>query len=304
MRKTIGEYNSCFKKLYESLKKRFKLNYEETLDEVDKVFEDENFWKYPVILISNDDTYSMEFINELNDIGEVRAYGFYDRGSGPYLDVFELRDKINRILENEVDADKFFYVSVSVHSFFRLDIPGTICIKQGRDSGNLSIDILKTRVVIENEKFRKAVDDDYSQFDRLYRELNYKKWEMYPELFKRNYGMTINNFYTYTGKRDMRGIYVYEKDSEIVGFIILDNVTNKDGNLSSSSEILIEDIYVVEKFRRRGIARIMYEEIVKIIRKRTPYKIKFKVWDCDVETKGFVSSLQSKSLYSLYELEN
>ena len=305
MRKIIGEYNLCLKKLYDSFRKRFSLKYEDTLEEVDNVFLDKDFSDYPIIFISNDDTYSMEFISELNDTGNVKAYGFYDRGNGPYMDVIELREKIKLIMKNSEQLNMFFYVSVSIHSVFRLDIPGTICIKQGRNIRNLSLDILKTRMIIENERFRKAEEADYSQFSKLYKELSYNRWEKCPEFFDKNWRINSSEFGLYNKKSDTTGIYVYEKNSEMVGFIIFDNVSNVDGfRTLGSSSILIRDIFVVKEFRRCGIGKRMYEEVVKIVRKRAPYKIKFRVWDFDDDMKYFISSLQSKLIYSLYELDS
>ena len=108
MRKKIGEFNSVLKKVYGSLRKRYGLVYDETLEELEKIFEDEEFGQLPIFLISIDDTYSRELISEINAIGIAQAYGFYRDGEFPYKVITEVREALPQLI-NQSENDKFFY---------------------------------------------------------------------------------------------------------------------------------------------------------------------------------------------------
>lgn len=304
MRKFVGEYDSCLKKLYGSLRKRFKLDYEETLEEVDKVLQDEDFKDYPVILISNDDLYSREFIEEINGGGEAQSFGFYREGEWAYKNVAEVREMAPKLIDDMDGIDKFLYISVDVRSYFRLNLPGTICIKQGRYLGKLSVDIIKTRKIISNEIIRGLKKEDFVEFNNLLNNLYMNRWQKRSDIFDKGYKLTENEVGNLCRKGSGKNSIVCVKDGRIVGFIIYGYEDDGDNRAFNRLTILtIKDIYVDDEYRRQGIATRMYEEVLKIIEKFKSTVVKFKVWDEDFETKMFVESLHAKSLYSLYELE-
>ena len=216
MKRIIGEYSLCLKKLYGSLRKRFQLNYDETLEEVDKVFDDEEFADYPVILISNDDKYSNEFIDEINAKGDGQAFGFYRSGDYGYRSVPEVREMVPKLLDDGI-GQKFLYVSVDIRSFFRLALPGTICIKQGRYRGELSIDIIKTRKIISNELIRGLVRDDLVEFIELFNKLYTNRWEKRPDLFFKGYKFTSSELLNLCDRSNEKNAIVCVKNDKIVG---------------------------------------------------------------------------------------
>lgn len=305
MKKYIGNYDICFKNLYNSLRKRY-LSEDfgtDTLEGIDLLFEDREVSKYPVILISNDDTYSEQFIKELNGRDNTRGYCFYYK-DGNFNGVNDLKEKIKHIFYNSDNSDIFIYVSVSKQSGFRLEIPGSICIKQGKFKDLLSLDIIKTFSIMEGEIIRRACVDDYDGFNELLEKLNQKKWENHPNLFDMIEKYSLQKFKTFCRKNNYKSIFVCKKNNKIIGFLIIDYVASEIGKLMNGDSFLtIKDIFVLEEFRRNGVAKRMYEEVIKCFKRKHNLKFRFRVLEGDYETEKFILSLHPKVLYSLYELD-
>lgn len=304
MKKLIGRNDVCFRKLYNSLRKRFGLEYEETLEEVDKVFEEKTFCNLPVILVSNDDTFSKEFIAELNSLEGYQAFGYYREGNWAYNSVDEVREMIPRLLEDDDNSKKFIYVSVDLRSKFKLDIPGTICIKQGLKDGDLYLDIVKNRKVIVNEVIRGFCENDIREVNVLLRQLYSIRWSVRPDIFDKDFSLSYNDAEKLCARRGGSHAMVCVRDGKIVGVAFyedMDEVTTKW--VTKDRVLVIKDIYVLKEYRRCGIATRMYLEILKKMNDFRCRKCRFKVWDGDVETKLFIASLHPKKLYTLYELD-
>lgn len=296
MIRKLGEYNSGLKKLYGSLRKRYGLTYEETSSEIDEVLEDDEFGQYPVFVISSDNTYSREFIAELNAIGKVQAYGFYRDGDFPYKVITEVREALPQLIRQN-DNDKFFFISVGKDSSFIVERTGTICIKLSVSKKELQVSLTKTRKTIPTEIIRKYREEDKAEFTALIDKLYYKRWEKIPEIFRKRYSSHVFPF-SYT-------ILCFRKN-KIVGFLVYRYENRREENSAISmadSIITITDIYVEEEYRRQKIATRMYEEVEKIVESCKANKLRFKVWEKDVVTKMFVESLQPEKLYTMYELD-
>lgn len=301
MRKVVGEYNEALEKLYGSLRKRFNLNYEETLDEVDDILGNDELVDYSVILVSSDDTHSNEFISEVNANSDAKAFGFYKSGIFAYENVQEVREMVPTLLER--NERSFVFISVEFRSHFKILLPNTVTIKLGREDGKLRVEIIKTRPIIENEIIKKPGRDDFKDFrdfiDRLY--LN--RWEKRPDIFQKHYSITPTAFLNMCNSHDSKNIIVCIKDEKMVGFVIYDIEKCQKNGFVDSSMLSIEDIYVDVEYRRQGIATRMYEAVERVACKLKFSKIRFNIWEDDEEMKLFISSLHSKALSTLYEVD-
>ncbi len=295
MRKKIGEYDSTLKKLYGSLRKRYGLAFDETLDELEEIFSDEEYGQLPVFLLNSDDTYSRDFINEINAVGRALAYGFYRDGDFPYKVITEVREAIPKLLRQS-DEDKFFYISIRKASPFVVERSGIICLKIEEQSGNLVLNIIKNRRTIQDEIIREYRDDeDKNMFIPLVSKFYYSRWEKRPDIFLRRYSPSSrknNNVIVCLKKGEIVGFLIYGYGADIAPVAMRDEIT-----------VTVWDVFVKERYRRQGIATRMYEKLVKNAEYCRAKKIRFKVWEEDVETNLFLCSLQCRELYSLYELD-
>ena len=295
MRKKIGEFDSVLKKIYGSLRKRYGLSFEETLDELEEVFADEEFKTLPVFLISNVDIYSRELIEEINALGKAQAYGFYRDGDFPYKIITEVKEALPQLIRQS-DDDKFFYVSVYADSKFMVERSGVVCLRIEKHNGDLWLNIVKNRKTVQNEIIReyRAVEDK-EKFLPVVNKFFHDRWEKRPDVFVKSYNpnWSVDN-----------NVVICFKSGEVAGFIIygygsdISSISMKD-----AMTFTIWDIYVKEEYRRQGVATRMYEKVVRIAEKCKSPRVRFKVFADDAETNLFLKSLHSKELYSLYEMD-
>ncbi len=302
MRKFVGEYDECLKKLYGSLEKRFGLENSCCLEEIDRAFTDKEFLGCPIILISNDDRYSVELIEKINVQGDYLAYGFYRDSEFPYESVNAVREMIPKLIENNKNV--FIYIGVDVRSYFRLEIPGTICIKQGKGNGQLSIDIIKTRNIVVDEIIRRCQEEDLTNFNVLLDEYYKKRWSKCPKLFNKSYKLGTVEFRDLCQRGSARGAIVAQKNEQLVGFLIYEYKNDCDNRAFENISVLtVTDIYVDSEFRRMGLATKMYEFLIRPTSKVKISEVRFKIWNEDEEACKFIDSLQAKELYTMYEVD-
>lgn len=296
MRKIIGEFNESIKKLYGSLRKRFGLEYKETLEYADRIF---SRTEYPIVFISSDDTFSLDLINEINASGNGEAIGFYRDGAYVY-NVLELREMVPKLLDK---SNKLVYISIDAKSRFRLDIEGTIFVKIGNVGGELWVDI-EVYEKIEDEVIKKLTVEDAKEFGKLLSELYLKRYEIRPDIFDKGYKLSSLDIDELCRRKGFRGAFICFRDSKIVGFIVYEFSEDKESRAYlSKTNLMVKDIYVLEEYRRLGIASRLFNEVKKIAGRFKCENIVFKVWDFDETTSKFLSSLHYKLLYGLYEVE-
>lgn len=300
MREIIGEYNSGLKSLFESFRKRFGLNYNATLEYVDKMIEDKD---YAILYFSSDISYSKELIEEINSTGVGQAYGFYKEGPLAFSSVEEIKEAVPRIVGD--GGNKFIFVELEERSRFRLeDIPKSIFVKLGRDHKEMVVDIVKARKVVENETIRRIEKTDQDEFNVLYNKLYMKRWEMRNDIFVKNFKMNPSELSSICSSQRSNGAFVCIKDDRLVGFIIYEFLREQDSRAFEPVSVLtIRDIYVEEEFRRQGIATRLFREVTRIADKSLAKTIKFKTWSSDEETSKFVDSLNKRPLYTMYEID-
>ena len=300
MREVIGEYKSSLKKLFNSFKKRFGLDYTETLGFVDKIIEDND---YAILYCSSDITYSIELIDEINASGVGKAFGFYKNGPIAFNGVQEIREAVPKLIGD--GGNKFIFVELEERSRFRLEeIPKTVFIKQGRKLGNIVVDIVKSRVYIDDEVIREIGKKDQNEFNVLYNKLYMGRWGNRSDIFTKNFKMTNAEFNRLCDRCVDIGAYVCYKKGKMIGFIVYEFLKEKDNrSFLDNYYLTVRDIYVVPEFRRQGVATRLFREVSRMADKNCLKRIRFKVWAFDDRMIGFVKSLNNNQLYIMYEVD-
>ena len=300
MRKILGEYKEDLEKLFNSFRKRFGLEHKDTLAYVDELISDLD---YAVLYFASDSSYAKELINEINESGVGRAYGFYKDGSTPYSSVEEIREAIPNIVGD--GGNKFIFVELEERSRFRVeDVAKTIFVKQGRDKGSMVIDIVKSREYIEDEVIRPIDKKCIKEFNELYNTLYKNRREVRKELFISNFKMTNTELLKLCDRDLSIGAFVCFKNDVMVGFVVYELIDDNDHrSLEPKIHYVVRDIFVVEEYRRCGIASRLFREVCRMVEKSHGKSIRFKSWAFDEETEGFINSLNKKRLYNIYEIE-
>ena len=147
----------------------------------------------------------------------------------------------------------------------------------------------------------KKIDSD--EFGQLYKELFIKRWEGRNDLFIKNYKLTNSEISTIYGRTNSVGAYVCYKDDKLVGFVLYQSLEEKEDGIECKRYLTVRDIYVLEEYRRQGIATRLFREVMQIASKTYTKCVRFKTWMMDEETVGFINSLSNKPLYTVYEIE-
>ena len=298
MKKNMGEYNEGLKRLYGSFRKRFGLEYSDTLEYADSNLDDNS---YAILYFSSDITYSKEFIEEINSTGVGQAYGFYREGP-TVSSVEEIKEAIPKIVGD--GGNKFIFVELGERSRFRLEnINKTVFMKLGREQGELFLDIVKSREYIDDEVIREMKESDKEDFNLLYKELFKRRWEMRKDIFVKNYKLGNSDISMICNRYSTCGSYLCFKNDKLVGFLLYEFKEEKEDGIENMRYLTIRDIYVLEEYRRQGIATRMFREVMQIASKSYTNIVRFKTWMMDEETVGFINSLNNKPLYTVYEIE-
>ena len=110
-------------------------------------------------------------------------------------------------------------------------------------------------------------------------------------------------FYNYCTKSNGEVCFVYEISEEIVGFIFAKLKFVRDiDTYTERSYVSIENIYVKEEYRRRGIGTKLYEEVIKYAKSIRIKKVEFTVYEFEDELISFIESLSCKKVSRNYEV--
>ena len=297
MKKNMGDYKEGLVKLFNSFKKRFGLDYEESLEYVDNILEDKS---YCILYFTSDVTYTRELIEEINLSGVGSAYGFY-RNMYDTLD--DIREAVPKVIGD--GGNKFIVVELDDKSKFRLeDIPKTTFIKLCRRCGEIVVDIVRSREYIACEDIHRLSSSDTVEFNNMYRNLYKMRREVRPKIFMSNYKMSNIQMEVICRERSDEGVFVCYRDNKLVGFIVYENVSDKTNTgIEFNYDIYVKDLFVLEEYRRLGIATRLFKEVCRYADRYRFTSVRFRNWAFDEDVEKFISSLNKKVLYTTYEIE-
>lgn len=90
-------------------------------------------------------------------------------------------------------------------------------------------------------------------------------------------------------------IFVYEMNNRVVGHAFCITKEVKDDNLLMDSKTLyIDDICVLEKYRRMGIAKELFEYVKKYAKDNGYYNITLNVWSFNDNAYSFYEKMGMK----------
>ena len=78
---------------------------------------------------------------------------------------------------------------------------------------------------------------------------------------------------------------------------------SNDIHYNRNNIMVFRDVYVLEEYRRCGIATRLYNEALKYAKKLKISRVEFRVWEFDEETLKFINSLHVEKLRSCYEIK-
>ena len=156
----------------------------------------------------------------------------------------------------------------------------------------------------EREVIRRANSDDFNEVLKLMNEVYLKRWEQRKDIFEKTQAIGRGEYSKYSGKYNADGIYVLELDGNIVGYLMWEiKPFSNDIHYNRNNIMVFRDVYVLEEYRRCGIATRLYNEALKYAKKLKISRVEFRVWEFDEETLKFINSLHVEKLRSCYEIK-
>lgn len=230
-------------------------------------------------------------------------------------DIEEIGDGFNtnhRIFSYEESVDKGVVISGEKYQYM-LCCKGDVSFECGNDclGGGLSeyemlfpLMVFEKKREDEREIIRRADSEDYDELSKLISEAYLKRWECRKDIFEKVEAMGRSEFSKYCGKCTANGVNVVELDGNIVGYLLWEvKPFSSDSHFNRSNIMIFKDVYVLEEYRRRGMATRMYNEALKYAKKLKMSRVEFRVWEFDDEVLKFINSLQVERLRSCYEIK-
>ena len=97
-------------------------------------------------------------------------------------------------------------------------------------------------------------------------------------------------------------IFIAEDRNKIIGYCItfLDDINNHHYYVDMKN-LYIESFYIYENYRRKGIGRMLFEEVKKYAKEQNCKNIELEVWEFNESAKKFYENLGMKR--RTYQLE-
>lgn len=155
------------------------------------------------------------------------------------------------------------------------------------------------QVVIRRVKY-----EDYEDFAKLANQFHGNRAANRKDIFqKTSASFSRPDFYNLCNSFAGKLIYVYVLSEKIIGYVKFDLDDHRGSRTyTDKCALRIYELYVLEEFRRQGVAKSLYEEVLKYAKRVRADRIEFLVWDFEEETKQFVDSLQMKVQSYCYEI--
>lgn len=236
-----------------------------------------------------------KFINEFNQVLLNKKFRIFDPEEAEY-----------RLLLNREDFFDFKYdyvVAGKGDNYFKND--EDLC-----DGGITEDEIFAPMFIVCRKKkddqviVRRSRYSDYDDFMPIINKAHNDRFLKRRDLFQKNSVFTSTEFYNFCEQFSGKLIFIYILSEKIIGYIQLELGDYSSRSLyNSNSLIKISNVYVLEEYRRRGVATRLYQEVVAYAKKLKTNRIEFEVWDFDEDTKNFISSLHMNVQRYHYEIK-
>jgi GNAT superfamily N-acetyltransferase len=138
----------------------------------------------------------------------------------------------------------------------------------------------------------------------MYRLLYQKRRDIRPEIFRNNYKMANMQMSSICSGNSDEGVFVCYRDGKLVGFMVFENIVDKaQAGVEYTYNIYVRDLFVLEEYRRLGIATRLFREVCRYADKCRFKSVRFRNWGFDKDVEKFINSLNKKILQTTYEIE-
>ncbi len=276
------------------------------------------FFNITVPKVNDDELFHSDLLDRINSMDGCRAYGVFPFGMGAYSTI----EEANKRIINFSNGNDKRLIYVSYRGFYGATEEGikkinddvfnlcnqldnsVILILGESTKEDIKVPLCVVKRVSSSERVRLATLKDMNIINSFIRESWINRVEMRPDLFVSRGRLTEYEFYNCCSRVRGEACLVYEISEEIVGFLFLKlNFVKDVATFTERSYISIENIYVKEEYRRRGIGTKLYNGACDYARRTKIKKIEFRVYEFEEELISFVEGLNNKLLSRNYEFD-
>lgn len=200
------------------------------------------------------------------------------------------------------------FIAVSVDKYYLVNEENdSICMASC--SGLTEKEMLVPLIVVKKKPFkdgiRRVVESDYKVVFEILADCHKFMYRNRKDIFMAGPNFSRSEFNNYCDKNKPDTCYVYTISDEIVGLIrIKYNMLVGYGKFTSFSYIEIENIYVKEEYRGRGIGTELVNYVIFLAKKRRVKRVEFCAWHFDKKTAKFIEKFSSRVLTKIFEIDS
>lgn len=151
---------------------------------------------------------------------------------------------------------------------------------------------------------RRAKNRDIDRIHELLTQVNNVHAKGRPDLFKSgNRKYTDEQLMDIIADREHSPIFVFTDEKDMVlgyCFCQVEQFIN-DNNRTDIKTLYIDDLCVDEKYRRRHIAKQLYDHVIDFARANGFYNVTLNVWECNPGARAFYDKCGMKPLKTYLE---
>ncbi len=238
----------------------------------------------------------------------------FDRELGEYFLLMNYSEAIDNkmfgdgIEHNHLKDSLYDFIAVSIYKYYLVnEEDDSICMASC--SGLTEKEMLVPLIVVKKKPFkdgiRRVIDSDYREVYEIISEYHKFMNKNRKDIFTAGPELSKSRFKSYCDKRTLNTCFVYTINDKIVGFIRINyNMLVGYSKFTGFSYIEIENIYVKESYRERGIGTELVNYVVSLAKKRRVKRVEFCAWYFDKKTAKFIEKFSSRVLTKIFEIDS
>ncbi len=155
-----------------------------------------------------------------------------------------------------------------------------------------------------NDGIRLVNKKDYDEIRKMSIAIQKYRVEMRKDLFSNVSPVIHSDFINFFGRNASETCFVYTIEDKIVGFIKV-RLKSLGGKrlYTDFAYIEIENVFVKDEYRRKGIGTELVNYVMGYARKRHVKKVEFRAWNFEEETFKFIEKFKSNTLFTVFEID-
>lgn len=226
---------------------------------------------------------------------EVISRGLFGKGSGSCF-----KDVIGDFVI--VATDKYYLSCSKCKANNRMT--KFVSCHGGFTEKEMFVPIIAIKKGLFKDGVRAVCKGDYEEIRKMSSGIQKCRASIRKDLFSNVGPITHSDFVKYFGRNATETCFVYTIEDKVVGFIKVKLKTLGGHRLYNDfAYIEIENVYVKDDYRRRGIGTELVRYVIEYARKRHVKKIEFRAWNFEEETFKFIEKFKSSTLFTVFEID-